>query len=77
MASMWTGLAGEVLLLVKSHDGDNILHECCVLVQMLLHTRDRRLVTASLMVDLTLHCCMLALCSPKLQQVKLVGVTGS
>ena len=72
---MWTGLAGELLLLVKSHDGDNILHESCVLVQMSLHTRDRRLVIASLLIDLALHCCMLALCSPKLQQVKLVRAT--
>ena len=44
------------------------------LVQLLIHTR--RLVVASLSVDFKPHCSMLALCSPKLQQVKLVGVTA-
>ena len=73
---MWTGLAGVLLLFLDAHDGDNILPECCVPsqlhVQFLLHTR--QLVNASLSVVFTLHCCMLALCSARLRQVRLVDL---
>ncbi len=33
MASMWTGLAGVLLLFLSTPDGDNMLQECCVTSQ--------------------------------------------